>query len=259
MIIFLVLSVYIALVVAPLILWYVERKPELPKRSQDFPLKEIDLFSNLSSDDLALLNPYVGTIKVSKGLCVIKESAGDQALYYIVSGCINIVKSGTLHDSLMKDLGPGEFFGEIAFLTGSDRIASAMVAEDARLMKILPRDYPVILTILPELAKRIWEACERHILHYFIANFGELRGLTVTNREHWINNRIVVELTAKPYPVPIPMRWLMLIDGAVEIEGFVYRAPELIKVIPGEMVHPLGPSRLCVLSSPSEYVSTKSA
>lgn len=70
-------------------------------------------------------------------------------LYYILSGKVAILHTGMT----LRTLGPGGYFGEMAFLTGAHRTADAIVtSESARIIAISPENLETLMLEEPKVA-----------------------------------------------------------------------------------------------------------
>lgn len=80
---------------------------------------------------------------------VFREGDASNALYYILSGEIAIRRQG----AVLRMLGAGHYFGEISSLTGTPRIADAIVeSEQARIVVISPENLEMLLLEEPKVA-----------------------------------------------------------------------------------------------------------
>jgi len=102
-----------------------------------------------------------------KGDTLFKEGDAGDNLFYILYGQVEIRHAG----ELLRMLGPGSYFGEMAFLTGAPRTAQAMVTSDnARIIAISPENLEtlmieepkVALGFLKEMAIRLKDSNLRH-------------------------------------------------------------------------------------------------
>lgn len=193
-------------------------------------LRAIPCLGSQRADRLAEICPFFERVEQPKGSCVIREHHHDDSLFCIVYGSINIVKSGSVHNSLIKELGPGEFFGEMAFLTGSKRIASAEVVEDACLLRIEKRHYERAISVVPELDAAIWDACDRHSIELCMSDHEDLRRLSLEERQDWIASRKIVISGPGDIAGHEGSAWLSLVKGRVQYCHQEYEAPSLIRV-----------------------------
>lgn len=105
--------------------------------------------------------------RYKKGGILFKEGDVENNLFYILSGHVEIRHDG----STLRRLGPGSYFGEMAFLTGAARTAEAIVTSDeARIIAISPENLEtlmmeepkVALGFLKEMAIRLIDSNLRH-------------------------------------------------------------------------------------------------
>ncbi len=75
------------------------------------------------------------------GSVVFREGDAGSAMYIVKSGKVKIVKKGKEVEKTLAVFGPGEFFGEMAIITGNLRSASAVVEENARLQTMSRQDF----------------------------------------------------------------------------------------------------------------------
>lgn len=103
-------------------------------------LASIPIFSHLSPDALAQVAALMvtRTVAANETIFLINES-GDE-LFVIDEGSVRIwIYDGDSHGVTLSDLGPGEFFGELAVVDGGARSANATALE-ATTLRCLRRD-----------------------------------------------------------------------------------------------------------------------
>ena len=84
-----------------------------------------------------------------------RGEAGD-CMYFVVEGEIEIqLQAGSIY------LGPGEFFGEVALLTGDPRNATVIAARGCTLLALDIVDFHELLARQPELARVIREEARK--------------------------------------------------------------------------------------------------
>jgi membrane protein len=78
-----------------------------------------------------------------------KEGDTGNHMFYILSGQVEIRHTG----ELLRKLGPGSYFGEMAFLTGASRTADAVItSKDARIIAISPENLETLMMEEPKVA-----------------------------------------------------------------------------------------------------------
>jgi CRP-like cAMP-binding protein len=76
-------------------------------------------------------------------------------MYVVRSGCVRVIKEAHGRRRIVARLGPGEFFGEMAAITGRARSATVEVVEDAELLKIPAEKLQEMVTGAGEIAIRL--------------------------------------------------------------------------------------------------------
>lgn len=105
------------------------------------------LFSTLSAEELAALGGRFEARQVRAGTRLTTEGASGYTFFVIEDGMFEVEQNG----SLVGTLGPGDFFGETAIISGDRRNATVTAASEADLLvlfgtdfRILERDWPAI-------------------------------------------------------------------------------------------------------------------
>ncbi len=131
-------------------------------------LKGVDLFSELTEEQLGLLANLVVVQDFNRDETVVLE--GDcsmKALYLIASGTVQVYMTGVDgRETILSFLERGDFFGEMSLIDGEPRSASVRTVTDAQLMIIhrepfltLIRQTPEIaMSLLSEMSKRLRKA-----------------------------------------------------------------------------------------------------
>lgn len=134
-----------------------ERGPGLPEE-----LARMSLFSGVPGEELTTLLTLIAPIKVSPGSAVVREGERGDSLFLIVAGSLRVTTRGA--DGAEVELGllePGDFFGEVALLTGRPRTATVTAVTGAELLRLdrdtvdeLRRRHPGIEASLSEFHRR---------------------------------------------------------------------------------------------------------
>ena len=131
-------------------------------------LKGVDLFSELTEEQLGLLANLVVVQDFNRDETVVLE--GDcsmKALYLIASGTVQVYMTGIDgRETILSFLERVDFFGEMSLIDGEPRSASVRTVTDAQLMIIhrepfltLIRQTPEIaMSLLSEMSKRLRKA-----------------------------------------------------------------------------------------------------
>ncbi len=113
-------------------------------------------FPSLSDDTLAYVAQNAREVRVAAGDRICAEGEVGDAVYFILSGHVQVSKFlelGTQH--LLNELFPGQFFGELALVEDVPRMASVDALEETSLLMITKDDFQDLLTRNPEAAMPI--------------------------------------------------------------------------------------------------------
>jgi hypothetical protein len=128
-------------------------------------LKELSLFEDLTARQLMDLAQAVKETVFEPDTVVVQQGEYDDCLYLVVEGVVQIKREETM----LAELGPGDFFGEIALFEGVARSADAVTRSRARLLGLeranlmaLIEDEPgIAVGLLQTLSRRVRELTDR--------------------------------------------------------------------------------------------------
>jgi CRP-like cAMP-binding protein len=122
-------------------------------------LREIPLFEGVSDAGCERLTASAAVIDAEPGQVLALPGDPGSGMFVVLDGTVSVEVRGGFH----AELGPGNFFGEVALLVPSGRVARVRAATEARCLSI-PRDAAitllenepsVTLKMLRELARRL--------------------------------------------------------------------------------------------------------
>lgn len=136
-------------------------------------LRKMLLFAGLSDDDLATIAKKLHPLQVKEGQLIFAEGEPGDNLYLIESGQVLVVSDAATEREIIARLSEGEFFGEMALLSGEPRSAAVRAVTAANLWVIGKADFeeivttysPVGLTLSRVLSQRL-EQTERHLVEH---------------------------------------------------------------------------------------------
>ena len=117
-------------------------------------LKGVQLFSRCSKKQLAAIARLADMIEVPAGTELITEGASGREFMIIVEGNGEVRRAGRRIDTI----GPGDFFGEIALLSGGPRNATVRVTSEALLLVVTSRQFWALLEQAPEIQRSVIKA-----------------------------------------------------------------------------------------------------
>ncbi len=121
-------------------------------------------FPDLSEADIRVLSraAYGRSWLAGENICL--EGERGTALYVIESGEVDIiVNAGDRQEIVIDTAGPGSYFGEMAFLGGTTRIATIRARQDCRLLEIGHRDFMAVASGNPDLLRRLMRQIIGHV------------------------------------------------------------------------------------------------
>jgi len=119
------------------------------ERILDLILATSPLFSGLDSKIRKELISRFKLVKFKKGDLIIREGEYSDSMYLIKSGEVEVFIEKDGEKRLLATLSEGEFFGEIAVLTGQKRTANVIAKTDVELLELTKRDIDEIIQIHP--------------------------------------------------------------------------------------------------------------
>ena len=117
-------------------------------------LKEVPIFKMLGKESIDFIVERLKfkTYDANETICKIGDP-GD-TMYIIISGAVNICISSpdSKDEQVVATLGPGDYFGEMALLTGETRSASVITTESSEMFLLYQNDFDVILERFPSIS-----------------------------------------------------------------------------------------------------------
>jgi CRP-like cAMP-binding protein len=100
-------------------------------------LKKVPLFADLDDRELEQIATSMRERRVAAGEVVLEQGAGGAGFFVVDEGEADVTVDG----SPVGMVGPGDYFGEIALLTGSDRTATVTATTDMICYGMTPWDF----------------------------------------------------------------------------------------------------------------------
>jgi CRP-like cAMP-binding protein len=115
----------------------------------------------LDEQDIAVLARRALPVVRQAGTELVHEDGADASLFIIVAGEVEVVAGDPKHGKHIATLGPGDFFGEMALLTGERRAATVRAVSDVTVLEITAAAIAPFLDASPELVGRFAEVLHR--------------------------------------------------------------------------------------------------
>jgi CRP/FNR family transcriptional regulator, cyclic AMP receptor protein len=114
----------------------------------------VPLFSGVSEKGLRALVAAADEITEPPGKAIVREGEHSRELYVVTAGSVKVTRKGRR----VNTLGPGDFFGEIALLSGGPRTATVTAETEVSLMILAPSQFTVVLDREPRIMHAVLHA-----------------------------------------------------------------------------------------------------
>ena len=123
----------------------------MARRGTDDRLREIPIFAELSKKELKQLSRLMTEIQVKEGRVLTREGEVGREFMIIIDGTAVVRRGGRK----IADLGPGDFLGELAVLSGAPRTADVTATSDMTLETLNRREFMSLLDESTTIAKKV--------------------------------------------------------------------------------------------------------
>jgi CRP/FNR family transcriptional regulator, cyclic AMP receptor protein len=117
-------------------------------------LKSVPLFEHCSKSELAAIAAEADELDVPAGRSLTVEGRSGREFVVIVDGDAEVRRDGRL----INTLGGGDFFGEIALLTGGPRTATVTSTTSCHLLILTDRAFRRVAKAMPSVNEKVLRA-----------------------------------------------------------------------------------------------------
>jgi CRP-like cAMP-binding protein len=121
------------------------------KRDLAETLGHVALFSKCTKGELRTVARHAETVKLEPGVDLTEQGADGDAFYVILDGTAKVEVDG----EQTGELGPGDYFGELALLDGAPRSATVTSTDDLEVAVLGVRMFRTLLREFPDLAAQL--------------------------------------------------------------------------------------------------------
>jgi CRP/FNR family cyclic AMP-dependent transcriptional regulator len=116
--------------------------------------RNVPLFSGVSDKGLRAIVAAADEINEPAGKDLVREGEHHRELFVITAGNCKVTRKGRT----LNTLGPGDFFGEIALLSGGPRTATVTSTSDVSIMILSPTQFTIVLENEPRIMHSVLRA-----------------------------------------------------------------------------------------------------
>lgn len=125
-------------------------------------LRTIDLFEQLSSDELDQLSRRMHERRLQPGEVVCRSGDAVEAMFIVLSGCVELaLPAGEGRPPTRHQLTAGDSMGEIALLSGEPHAATATAIGESRVLVLARDDFEALVAGRPALMRTMLAAVSR--------------------------------------------------------------------------------------------------
>lgn len=126
----------------------------------------VEFFAGISPAELERACAFIQLAEFEPGEVVFEKDTPGDAFYLVYTGRAKAVNPGLLWSSTLGEIGPGNFFGEIALILNRPRTATVQCLERTQCFRIDRAVYESLLAQDPALAARIQEIAKRRYYNH---------------------------------------------------------------------------------------------
>jgi CRP/FNR family transcriptional regulator, cyclic AMP receptor protein len=114
-------------------------------------IEQVPLFTHCTRKELGEIAALADELDLKEGTTLTTEGKSGREFFAIVEGEADVVMNG----KWVATLSQGDFFGEIALLTGRPRTATVQATSPIRVLVITARGFSSLLDKSPEIQRKI--------------------------------------------------------------------------------------------------------
>lgn len=126
----------------------------LSKNSKVDLLKRAPLFSGCSKSELEALARTADELDLRDEHVLTREGQTGREFFVLIEGTVAV----TQNEKPIGDLGPGDWFGEIALLTEMRRTATVTATSPLRVLVVTDRAFRQVVEEMPSIALKVLES-----------------------------------------------------------------------------------------------------
>jgi CRP/FNR family cyclic AMP-dependent transcriptional regulator len=117
-------------------------------------LKNVPLFAGCSKTELQRIASLADELDLGDGATLIREGERGREFIVIAEGTVRVTRKGRE----VRELGAGDFIGEIALVADVPRTATVTATSPVRLLVVTDRAFRGLLEQMPSIAKKVLQS-----------------------------------------------------------------------------------------------------
>jgi CRP/FNR family transcriptional regulator, cyclic AMP receptor protein len=117
-------------------------------------LKNVPLFAGCSKTELQRIASLADELDLGDGTTLIREGERGREFIVIADGTVKVTRNG----KQLRELGAGDFIGEIALVADVPRTATVTATSPVRLLVVTDRAFRGLLEQMPSIAKKVLQS-----------------------------------------------------------------------------------------------------
>ena len=127
-------------------------------------LSEVELFSELDEEELAMVSALAYTRSAAKDATIFNAGDEGDAVYVVASGKVKIVvASSDGREFILAVLGAGQVFGEMALIEQAPRSAAVVTVTAVEMLVIARQDFQHLLNTEPRISRKLLTILSRRL------------------------------------------------------------------------------------------------
>jgi CRP/FNR family cyclic AMP-dependent transcriptional regulator len=117
-------------------------------------LRGVPLFAGCSKSELQQIASLADELDLGEGATLIREGERGREFIVVAEGSVRVTRDG----KTVRDLGSGDFIGEIALVADVPRTATVTATSPVRLLVVTDRAFRSVLEQMPSIATKVLQS-----------------------------------------------------------------------------------------------------
>lgn len=131
----------------------------LPRNAKIELLKKVPLFAGCSKAELRELALVADELDLREGRTLVREGRPGREFFILLDGSVRVTRKGRK----LSELGPGDWFGEIALLSDVPRTATVTATSPIRVLVVTGRSFQRVVQKMPAIALKVLETLAQRV------------------------------------------------------------------------------------------------